>query len=89
MRTFMNSVEKMLQNYADEIGIERITLEDLICSHRTLRTWIQESLNEQRERFEQEREYIRNMEMDNTWVRWDDLRQMTMQEIANRLGDYE
>jgi len=89
-------VFEFLQNYAKEIGYQFSIPEtpygaisflvQLIDSHRTLRTERLKSNAERLEEFDKIRKTVRDMEMDSTWVKWETLRHMTINQLIEAIG---
>ena len=88
---------QLLQNYAKEIGYCESAVPEtpygalsflvqLIDSHRTLRTERLKSNAERLEEFDKIRKTVRDMEMDSTWVKWETLRHMTINQLVEAIG---
>ena len=88
---------ELLHNYAKEIGYGESSIPEtpygalsflvqLIDSHRTLRTERLKSNAERLEEFDKIRKTVRDMEMDSTWVKWETLRHMTINQLAEAIG---
>ena len=88
---------QLLQNYAKEIGYCESAVPEtpygalsflvqLIDSHRTLRTERLKSNAERLEEFDKIRKTVRDMEMDSTWVKWETLRHMTIDQLVEAIG---
>ena len=89
---------ELLQNYAKEIGYGESSIPEtpygalsflvqLIDSHRSvLRTERLKSNAERSEEFDKIRKNVHNMEMDSTWVKWETLRHMTINQLAEAIG---
>ena len=88
---------ELLQNYAKEIGYGESSIPEtpygalsfpveLIDSHRTLRTERLKSSAERLEEFDKIRKTVRDMEMDSTWVKWETLRHMAINQLVEAIG---
>ena len=88
---------ELLQNYAKEIGYSESSIPEtpygalsflvqLIDSHRVLRTERLKSNAERLEEFDKIRKIVHDMEMDSTWVKWETLRYMTINQLAEAIG---
>jgi len=76
-----------LEEYAIELGVS-ISIEQLIDSHRVLRSRSLQNIAERNKELTEIYERVEKQAMDATWVKWDDLGKMTLAEIAYRaLGD--
>ena len=91
---------QLLQNYAKEIGYGESSIPEtpygalsflvqLIDSHRTLRTERLKSNADRLEEFDKIRKTVHDMEMDSTWVKWETLRHMTINQLAEAIGIQE
>lgn len=92
----MMTDEKLLEEYSKEIygkyyhPSDNLTVAQLIDSHRTLREWKREwnegNLDAQKEGYKYGYDLgIKNV-ADNT-IHYEDLRKMTVQELANLIGE--
>ena len=88
---------ELLQNYAREIGYGESSIPEtpygalsflvqLIDSHRVLRTERLKSNAQQLEELDRVRKIVHNMEMDSTWVKWETLRHMTINQLIDAIG---
>ena len=88
---------ELLQNYAREIGYGESSIPEtpygalsflvqLIDSHRVLRTERLKSNAQQLEELDRVRKIVHNMEMDSTWVKWETLRHMTINQLIEAIG---
>ena len=88
---------ELLHNYAKEIGYSESSIPEtpygalsflvqLIDSHRVLRTERLKSNAERSEEFDKIRKNVHDMEMDSTWVKWETLRHMTINQLAEAIG---
>ena len=85
-----SETEALLWNYSREIFKSLDTpmsLQDLIASHRSLRNQNMRTMEEHREMVEQVRKDVERREMNDMWIKWDDVKKMSLLEIANRLSD--
>ena len=91
------AIIEFLQDYAKEIGYSESSIPEtpygalsflvqLIDSHRTLRKERLKSNAERLEEFDKIRKTVRDMEMDSTWVKWETLRHMTINQLAEAIG---
>ena len=91
---------EFLQNYAKEIGYRESSIPEtpygalsflvqLINSHRALRKERLKSNAERLEEFDKIRKMVHDMEMDSTWVKWETLRHMTINQLAEAIGIQE
>ena len=91
---------QLLQNFPKEIGYGESSIPEtpygalsflvqLIDSHRVLRTERLKSNAERSEEFDKIRKTVRDMEMDSTWVKWETLRHMTINQLAEAIGIQE
>jgi len=83
-----NDYEEALANYAKEIELfGSLTLAALIDSHRYLRSEMSKSKEEQRAETEKIREYVEGLLMDQTWIKIDKLRDMTVMDLVDLIGE--
>ena len=91
------AIIEFLQDYAKEIGYSESSIPEtpygalsflvqLIDSHRTLRTERLKSNAERSEEFDKIRKNVHDMEMDFTWVKWETLRHMTINQLIEAIG---
>lgn len=82
---------ELLAAYSRERGIgegmEPITVARLIDSHRSLIRELEQPRQEWRDELQRARERVEAMTMDATWISIDKLRGMTVQELANLIGE--
>jgi len=83
---------ELLLEYTKEIGWNPndavLTVQCLIDSHRRLVEELNHtSRKEWRDEMSKAREYVKNLNMDSTWIKIDKLRTMTVQELVNMLGE--
>lgn len=85
----------LLKNYAEEVGNQEkfntphgalVFLEQLIDSHRYLRKKMQKSQAELRGELDKIRKMVHDAEMDSTWVKWETLRNYSLNDIVNKIG---
>lgn len=79
-----------VQDHLDEYSKERgtlITVPNLITSHRNLIKELQAFRTQSLEDIKATQEKVEKMAMDSTWIKIEDLKKMTLQELANRLAD--
>jgi hypothetical protein len=85
----------LLKNYSEEISsLDRIQtphgalsfLVQLIESHRYLRKMNQKSQAELHADLDKIRKMVHDAEMSSTWVKWETLRSMTLNDIINAIG---
>lgn len=91
---------ELLQNYAKEIGYGESSIPEtpygalsflvqLIDSHRALRKMSQKTQAEMHTDLDKIRKMVHDMEMDSTWVKWETLRHMTINQLAEAIGIHE
>lgn len=80
---------QLLSDYAKEIGVGELSLEELIVSHRRLRSLNLENYELQRKFIDEAVKRAEKEIRDANWVRWEDLKKMSMFDIANKIADYE
>jgi len=85
----------LLKNYSEEISsLDRIQtphgalsfLVQLIDSHRALRKMSQKTQAELHTDLDKIRKMVHDAEMSSTWVKWETLRSMTLNDIINAIG---
>ena len=88
---------ELLQNYAKEIGYGEssipetpydacLFLAQLIESHRYLRKMNQKSQAELHADLDKIRKMVHDAEMSSTWVKWETLRHMTINQLIEAIG---
>lgn len=88
---------ELLHNYAKEIGYSESSIPEtpygalsflvqLIDSHRVLRAERFKSNAQLLEELDRIRKIVHDMEMDSTWVKWETLRHMTINQLAEAIG---
>ena len=88
---------QLLHNYAKEIGYGESFIPEtpygalsflvqLIDSHRYLRKMNQKSQAELHADLDKIRKMVHDAEMSSTWVKWETLRSMTLNDIINAIG---
>lgn len=88
---------ELLRNYAKEIGYSESSIPEtpygalsflvqLIDSHRVLRTERLKSNAERLEEFDKIRKTVHDMVTDSTWVKWETLRHMTINQLVEAIG---
>lgn len=91
---------ELLQNYAKEIGYGESSIPEtpydalsflvrLIDSHSALRKMSQKTQAEMHTDLDKIRKMVHYMEMDSTWVKWEILRHMTINKLAEAIGIQE
>lgn len=78
-----------VDQYGEEIGLEDLTLEQIISSHRTLRDLNRDSMDEYRKEMKAGYDYgiwLAEQRMAGDTIKREDLSKMTIQEIANFIG---
>lgn len=95
MTTMDEKTFNLLKNYSEEISsLDRIQtphgalvfLEQLIDSHRYLRKKMQKSQAELRGELDKIRKMVHDAEMDSTWIKWETLRNYSLNDIVNKIG---
>ena len=95
MTTMDEKTFNLLKNYSEEISsLDRIQtphgalsfLVQLIDSHRYLRKMNQKSQAELHADLDKIRKMVHDAEMSSTWVKWETLRSMTLNDIINAIG---
>jgi len=95
MTTMDEKTFNLLKNYSEEISsLDRIQtphgalsfLVQLIESHRYLRKMNQKSQAELHADLDKIRKMVHDAEMSSTWVKWETLRSMTLNDIINAIG---
>lgn len=95
MTTMDEKTFNLLKNYSEEISaLDRIQtphgaflfLAQLIESHRYLRKMNQKSQAELHADLDKIRKMVHDAEMSSTWVKWETLRSMTLNDIINAIG---
>ena len=92
------TVEDIIINYMKEIGIDNHLglpkseyaiqqARSLVASHVTLRSEFKKSRREQTAELEVAVDNMRKLILDRTWIKIEDLRKMTLQEIIARIGE--
>ena len=85
----------LLKNYSEEISsLDRIQtphgalsfLVQLIDSHRALPKMSQKTQAELHTDLDKIRKMVHDAEMSSTWVKWETLRSMTLNDIINAIG---
>jgi ribose 1,5-bisphosphokinase PhnN len=82
----MNAEDKILE-YGREFELYGLTVDSLIKSHRELSQRSRESNEMLNERLERARIQARKEVLDANWIKIDDLRKMTLAEIANLIRE--
>ena len=88
---------ELLQNYAKEIGYGESSIPEtpygalsflvqLIESHRYLRKMNQKSQAELHADLDKIRKMVHDAEMSSTWVKWETLRHMTINQLIEAIG---
>ena len=88
---------ELLHDYAKEIGYGESSIPEtphgalsflvqLIDSHRVLRTERLKSNAERLEELDRVRKTVHDMKMDSTWVKWETLRHMTINQLIDAIG---
>ena len=88
---------ELLQNYAKEIGYGESSIPEtpygalsflvqLIDSHRALRKMSQKSQAELHADLDKIRKMVHDAEMSCTWVKWETLRHMTINQLIEAIG---
>ena len=88
---------ELLQNYAKEIGYGESSIPEtpygalsflvqLIDSHRALRKMSQKTQAELHTDLDKIRKMVHDAEMDSTWVKWETLRHMTINQLIEAIG---
>ena len=88
---------QLLHNYAKEIGYSESSIPEtpygalsflvqLIDSHRTLRKMSQKSQAELHADLDKIRKMVHDAEMSSTWVKWETLRHMTINQLIEAIG---
>ncbi len=80
-------VGSLLEEYGKELGLKGISLEELIRSHRALRNMSKVFNDERRNAINKAYEDAYNKALNNMWVKLDDLRKMSVQEMLELLRD--
>ena len=91
---------QLLHNYAKEIGYGESFIPEtpygalsflvqLIDSHRYLRKMNQKSQAELHTDLDKIRKMVHDAEMSSTWVKWETLRHMTINQLAEAIGIQE
>lgn len=80
----LTSMQFLLDRYAQELGVS-LTMDILINSHRTLRNELKKPRKEWREELERAKQLAYSTAIENTWIKIDDLRKMTVEELVNKL----
>lgn len=78
----------LLSDYAKEIGVGELSLEELIVSHRRLRSYNLENYELQRKLIDEAVKRAEKEIRDANWVRWGDLKKMSMFDIANKIAEF-
>lgn len=88
---------ELLQHYAKEIGYGESSIPEtpygalsflvqLVDSHRALRKMSQKTQAEMHTDLDKIRKMVHDMEMDSTWVKWETLRHMTINQLVEAIG---
>ena len=80
----LTSMQFLLDRYAQELGVS-LTMDILINYHRTLRNELKKPRKEGREELERAKQLAYSTAIENTWIKIDDLRKMTVEELVNKL----
>lgn len=83
------SFDKKLDDYAKEINVDKLTLDDLICSHRRLREanqqnhqqWLEVLKKAREEAFDEAKKYA----LEHDFLSREKLKKMTLQELSKLL----
>ena len=88
---------QLLHNYAKEIGYSESSIPEtpygalsflvqLIDSHRALRKMSQKTQAELHTDLDKIRKMVHDAEMSSTWVKWETLRHMTINQLIEAIG---
>lgn len=89
---------ELLQNYAKEIGYGESSIPEtpygalsflvqLIDSHRALRKMSQKTQAEMHTDLDKIRKMVHDAEISSTWVKWETLRHMTINQLIEAIGE--
>lgn len=82
----MQRLLQILEDYSHELGINHLSLESLVCSHRALRNDALKTNEEKRKEMERLRKVVQEQAMDETWIKIEDLKSMTLRELSDLIG---
>jgi hypothetical protein len=82
----MNAYEKIIA-YGSEFGVDNLSVDALISSHRSMREAIRSDQKIWLEMLEQARQRAYQQVLDTSWIRIEDLKKMSVQELANLLSE--
>jgi hypothetical protein len=81
----------LLKLYADEIGIDNLTLQELINSHRQLRATIKNTAEKRKEAvakgYEYGKELGRDFALEHNWISREKLEKMSIIELVEMLQE--
>ena len=78
----------MLKEYSKKLGLKQpITLSTLIESHQYLREQNQKSNEQRNEEIKKQLENLKQIQLNDDWIRIDTLRKMSIQELSDLLGN--
>ena len=82
----MNAYEKITA-YGSEFGVDNLNVDTLISSHRSMREAIRSDQKLWLEVLEGVRQRAYQQVLDTTWIRIEDLKKMSVQELAELVSE--
>lgn len=77
----------LLDEYADEMGLGvSLTLPELIASHKRIKEELDKPRKEWREELSRVSASVKQLTMDNTWIKIESLREMSVRELVDLIG---
>lgn len=82
----MNEFDKIVA-YGRELGLDYLNVDTLIASHRAMRNAVKSDQKLWLDMLEVARKNAFQEALDSAWIRIDDLKKMSVKELANLVGD--
>ena len=82
----MNAYEK-IASYGREFGVDNLSVDVLISSHRSMREAIKSDQKLWLEMLEDARQRAYQQVLDTNWIRIEDIKKMSVQELTNLLNE--
>ena len=83
----MKTSDDKIRDYGLEFGVSDLTVDQLIDSHREIRTARLETQHEFEDRVKKACEIATKMTLDSYWIKIEDLKKMTLEELVRLVDD--
>lgn len=85
----MKTSDDKIREYGSEFGDSDLTVDELIDSHREIRIARLETQQEFEARVKKACELATKMTLDSNWIKIEDLKKMTLEELVDLVKDNE